>query len=68
MITNFRWVLNFSVGVKGGVQFLHKNNLKSETFINKNVFLSKFKLRIKLLLKDGMVIKDKKKLYVMGVH
>ena len=51
------------------VQFLHKNKLKSEIsnekkkFINKNVFLCQFKLRIYLLLKDGMWIKHEKIAY-----
>ena len=45
------------------VRFLHENKLNSEIFnefINKNVFLCQFKLRIQLLLKDGMRIKGKK--------
>ena len=65
-----RWGWN----VSGRVQVLHKSKLKSEIFnekkkfINKNVFLCQFKLRVWLLLKDGMGIKDKKILYILGVH
>ena len=54
MITIFRWRLLGKMGVRffRGVQFLHKNKPKSEIFnekkkfINKNVFLCQFKLRI----------------------
>ena len=55
-------------------QFLHKNKLKSEIlnkikkFINENVFLCQFKLKIQSLLEDWIGIKNKKKLYIRGVH
>ena len=55
----------------GGVQFLHRDKLKSEIFnenkfINKNVFLCQLKLRTQLFLKDGMRIKDKKNCILLG--